>query len=146
MNHLSSTAQHFEQVRVEIESARTAIRSQTNTLSSAQVSALTLSLDNFFTLLTCLEDQVLAEIKDLKNGFAADLHRLNRTVNEMNHNLARLTNNTFYDENGGILEDVPFLVGERPSDLPLIRSINDINALTEEQIDRFLAGYGLSIT
>jgi hypothetical protein len=83
-------------------------------------------------------------LNDLSDYMLSNLLKMQKTTSSTNFELKRMVNREIFNDTG-TFNELPFLVGKKPDDLVTIENIEDLNALTLEQVKIFLVGYGKPI-
>ncbi|GMM29174.1 hypothetical protein DAMA08_018900 [Martiniozyma asiatica (nom. inval.)] len=83
------------------------------------------------------------------NQIREEIRLVNTRLNDMNTNLNRFQLENRFAENRRRVAlqlpplQVPFIVGERPDNLPVVNTAADVSELNRDQIVEYLTGYGV---
>ncbi|GMM29175.1 hypothetical protein DAMA08_018910 [Martiniozyma asiatica (nom. inval.)] len=91
-------------------------------------------------------DRIISRFeRNMENNFRL----VNTRLNDMNTNLNRFQLENRFAENRRRVAlqlpplQVPFIVGERPDNLPVVNTVADVSELNRDQIVEYLTGYGV---
>jgi chromosome segregation ATPase len=90
-----------------------------------------------------IDDTIVDLLYKKFHDISSTLSKMQMENVETNHNIKWICNRQQFLELGTFVER-PFVVGERPTNLPIIKRVEDINSLTLEQVRSFLIGYSQS--